>query len=124
MSTSERPRWPWPGDTPTDRARRIANSLLALLEPGEREKAITAARAVGETWLGADLLRWQIDDIVTTEQAAELLHVSTAVIHGWRQRGLLANLGTSTGGRGRQGRYRVGDVLDCSARLRRERAAA
>lgn len=115
VSTSERPRWPWPGDTPTDRARRIANSLLVQLAPDQQREAIVAARAVGETWLGADLLRFEADDIVTTEQAAQLVHVSPAMIRKWHSRGLLERAGDQPG------RYRVGAVLGCAAQLRRTR---
>ena len=106
--------WPWPGDNATERARLIANSLLARLPDGEREQAIRAARAVGETWLGANLLRWTKDDVVTTEQAAELIHMRSSTIRKWHSRGHLANRG--------EGRYLVADVLDCAAARRRERS--
>ena len=68
--------WPWPGDTPTERARRIANSLLALLPDQERDHAIRQARAVGETWLGRNLLRWTNDDVIPPGEAAGLVHAT------------------------------------------------
>lgn len=107
--------WPWPGDTPCERARQIANSLLAQLpEPG-RNEAIRRARALGETWLGANLLRWDSTDVITTAEAAELLHTSPATIRKWHSRGWLPNHGT--------GRYVVAQVLDCAAARRRQHAA-
>ena len=107
--------WPWPGDTATERARRIANSLLGLLPDGERDIAIRKARAVGETWLGANLLRWTKDDVVTTAQAAELIHMRPSTIRKWHSQGHLPNH------LGRPGRYVVAAVLDCAAQRRRER---
>lgn len=103
--------WPWPGDNATDRARKIANSLLSLLPAPDREATIRQARAVGETWLGANLLRWTPDDVITTNEAAELLHVKASTIRKWHSRGWLPNHGT--------GRYVVGAVLDCAAARRR-----
>lgn len=102
--------WPWPGDTPTERARRIANSLLALLPEPDRGAAIAQARAVGESWLGANLLRWDKSDVITTAEAAELLHVGAATIRKWHSLGYLPNH------LGRRGRYVVAAVLDCAAR--------
>lgn len=107
--------WPWPGDTPCDRARQIANSLLAQLPVQDREAAVRRARALGETWLGANLLRWDSTDVITTAEAAELLHTSPATIRKWHSRGWLPNHGT--------GRYVVAQVLDCAAARRRQHAA-
>ena len=105
--------WPWPGDNATDRARQIANSLLALLPDGERERCIRSARAVGETWLGANLMRWEVTDVVSTAEAAELIHMRASTIRKWHSQGYLANH------QGRTGRYVVADVLDCAAARRR-----
>lgn len=99
-----------------ERARRIANSLLALLPDDEREKAVATAHQLGETWLGGDLLRWTTDDIVSTADAAGLLHVKASTIRKWHSEGDLPNCG--------RGRYRVGDVLDCAAVRRSRRAMA
>jgi hypothetical protein len=105
--------WPWPGDTPTERARRIANSLLALLPDDERPMWAARAHALGETWLGETLLRWSVDDVVTPGEAAALVHRSTADLRKWVQRGVLARTGKG---------YRVGDVIDASAAVRASRA--
>lgn len=107
--------WPWPGDTATERARRIANSLLALLPDAERPVWTARAHALGETWLGAELLRWTADDVVSTTEAAAIAHVGASTIRKWHSEGDLANRG--------RGRYRVGDVLDCAARRRARREA-
>jgi len=105
--------WPWPEDLPVDRARRVANSLLGLIPTHERHIAIRKARAVGETWLGAELLRFDTTDVITTAEAAELVHVGASTIRKWHSDGHLPNH------LGRQGRYVVALVLDCAAARRR-----
>ena len=107
--------WPWPEDTQTDRARRIANSLLLELPEPQRDMWTARAHAVGETWLGSSMVRWTADDVVSTAEAAELVHVSPATIRKWHSAEGLRAVG--------RGRYRVGDVLDHAARKRRARAA-
>ena len=100
--------WPWPEDTQLDRARAIARWLLGRLPECERESAIRHARAMGQTWLGAELLRWSRDDVITTMQAAELVQRPVSTIRWWHSAGRLPNQGT--------GWYRAGDVLDAAAR--------
>lgn len=109
--------WPWPEDLPVDRARRIANSLLALLPDDEAARHVATARRLGETWLGANLLRFDVTDVVTTAEAAELVHVGASTIRKWHSEGYLPNH------LGRQGRYVVAHVLDCAAARRRVGAA-
>ena len=107
--------WPWPADLPVDRARAVANSLLALLSDHEQTVAIRKARAVGESWLGANLLRFDVTDVITTAEAAELVHVGASTIRKWHSEGHLPNH--------RTGRYVVAAVLDCAAARRRVGAA-
>jgi hypothetical protein len=107
-------KWPWPGDTPVERARRIANSLLTLLPGDEQPLWMARAHGYGETWLGSSLVRWTADDVVTTAEAADMVHVLPATIRRWHSDGELPNRG--------RGRYRVGDVLDASAARRQRRA--
>lgn len=106
--------WPWPGDTTTQRARRIANSLLALLPAEERPVWAARAHALGETWLGESLLRWTADDVVKPAEAAQLVHRTTADLRNWVRIGVLGRNGNG---------YRVGDVLDASAEIQRRHAA-
>lgn len=117
--------WPWPGDTATERARRIANSLLALLSADEASVHIATAHRLGETWLGERLLTYTPDQAITTAQAAELLSVSRDVIRQWAcaphpddpDRPLLPRAGR----RGRQQTYLVRCLLDASYLARRRR---
>ncbi len=104
--------WPWPGDTPVERARRIANSLLALLPAEDRPVWVARAHSVGEKWLGESLVRWTANDIVSPAEAARLVHRTPADLRKWIQMGVLARNGTG---------YRVGDVLDAAAEVQRRR---
>lgn len=101
-----------------DRARRIANNLLALLPDAEIAKHVATARRLGETWLGADLLRYDATDVITTREAAELVHVGPSTVRKWHSEGYLANH------LGRTGRYVVAAVLDCAAARRRVSSSA
>lgn len=108
--------WPWPEDLPVDRARRIANSLLVLLPEAEISRHVATARRLGESWLGANLLQWDISDVVSTAQAAELVHVGASTIRKWHSEGYLPNH--------RTGFYVVAAVLECAAARRRVRTVA
>lgn len=107
-------QWPWPGDTPTERARRIANSLLALLPEDERPVWAARAHALGETWLGDTLIRWSADDVVSPGEAAAIVHRTTADLRKWVQRDYLSRVGKG---------YRVGDVIDAARSVRERRAS-
>lgn len=121
--------WPYPGDTPLQRARRIANSLLAMLPTPDREAMTARAHAFGETWLGATLMTYTPDQAITADLAAELLVVSERQIRGWAtmphpehpDRPLLPRAGRQRNGRGRRQTYLVRDLLDASAVLDRVR---
>lgn len=118
-------RWPWPGDNATERARRIANSLLALLPAEERPVWTTRAHQLGETWLGETIVGLKDDDAITGRQAAQLVHVSEDVIRKWASmphpdapdRKLLPRF-KKLGGRRT---YIVQHVLDAAAAIRRTR---
>ena len=112
---------PFPRLPPVDRARAIANSLLALLPPAERDFMTERAHALGETWLGASLLTYTDDEAITTRQAAALLCVSELVIRQWacmphptEPRPLLPRAGR----RGHAQTYLVRDLLDACAAIR------
>lgn len=119
------PSWPWPGDNATDRARRVANSLLALLPHDVQSRAVVSARAVGETWLGQRLVTYTPDQAITTAQAAAMLGISPDVVRQWAcrhhptdpNRPLLRREGM----RGREQTYLVRNVLEASFQARRRR---
>lgn len=95
---------------PAERARRIANTLLALLPDAEQETMRARAHAIGETWLGESLLRWTVDDVLPPREAAAVVHATPDKLRSWVHMGVLARVGRG---------YRVGDVLDAAAEVRR-----
>ena len=125
--------WPWPQDLPVDRARRIANSLLAQLDHLDHDEAahnVAAAHRLGQTWLGSTLVTYEPDQAITTRQAAALLCVSEGVIRMWActqhptrpGQALLARAGR----RGREQTYIVRSLYDAAfeaARMRGVRRA-
>lgn len=113
--------WPWPADLPVDRARRIANSLLAELaeiRPEHARQHVAAAHRLGQTWLGSTLVTHEPDQAITTREAAEMLCVSEGVIRLWACTPhptrpdvmLLARAGR----RGRQQTYIVRNLLNAA----------
>ena len=129
----EQPRrnpWPWPVDTPLDRARKIATMY--------RRHLLTAAPAVcaslddtcggfGETWMleKPDLI--EPDDEVTTAEAAELAGVPIERIRKWACADNPEKPGVPLlprfKRRGRERTYRSADVLAAAATIRRWRHA-
>lgn len=87
-----RSRWPFPNDTPADRARTIANQLLrdlAQLDPDAAEQLRGQAHALGETWLGAAP---QLTDggWLTRQDVADLAGVDPRTVSWWTNRGTRA----------------------------------
>lgn len=88
--------WPWPGDTPLQRARRIALAYRQHLRAANRGVADAldaTARSYGETWVYEQTVTVDRDDMVTTAQAAELAGVGVETIRQWRKRGYISRAG-------------------------------
>lgn len=84
MSTN--PKWPWPGESPLDRARRIAISYRTHLHakaPQVCAELDRAAVAVGEGWIAPHLVAHEPTDPLTTSQAAEMAGVSVWLVRRW-----------------------------------------
>jgi hypothetical protein len=110
-------RWPFPGDAPLVRARRVAlayRTRLADLEPGVCAEMDERMTRWGETWVVPRLVTFDADDQLTPAQAAELACVRIGTLRVWRQRNVLK-------GRCVDGKwwYRAGDVQAMSAQGRR-----
>lgn len=99
--------------TSLERARHIANTLLAHLPEEDQLIYIARARAVDETWLGASLMTHTVDEVVSTAVAASIVFVGPSTIRKWHSDGLLRAVS--------RGQYVVGEVLDCAAFLRQRR---
>jgi hypothetical protein len=84
--------WPYPGDSPLARARRVAQAYRAALDtadPDTCRRLDGLARRWGETWAVPSVSVHDLDDWLTPAQAADLACVSTGHLRVWRHRGRL-----------------------------------
>lgn len=113
--------WPFPGDSPLDRAKRIAQSYRSMLyaaDPDACEELDKRAQGLGEGWVVPSLITVDVDSWVTVNEAAELVGRDPFAVRRWIYRGRLEAVK-------KNGRVlvKVGDALDVSAQIRRARAA-
>jgi len=83
--------WPWPADTPLDRARRVAAAYRAALETASPEECASLdawARAHGQGWVAPSPWPYGDEDLLTPRQVAEACHVELRTVYRWHQRGL------------------------------------
>jgi hypothetical protein len=83
--------WPWPADTPLDRARRVATAAHAALQDADPAAAARlAAWAVehGQGWLVPTPWPYDDDELITCEQVADACHIEVRTVYRWHQRGL------------------------------------
>lgn len=109
--------WPFPGDSPVARARRVAHAYRASLEAVAPEVCADMDRMMrqfGQLWAVPGVLAYDDPDAwLTPADAAELVCVEVDTIRQMRRRGVLKGRYENGGWR-----YRAGDVLDCFARPR------
>jgi hypothetical protein len=114
--------WPFPADTPLERARRIAQSYRAALlaiAPEHCHRLDEKAVDLGQGWvrpMESDVV--DLDEALTAEQIGQLLSVAPRTVRMWGYRGHIERLDDD----GRP-RYRFRDVLDYLARTRQKRVA-
>lgn len=111
--------WPWPGDTPLDRARRVARTYRDALRRTDRELCAQLdqrTRDLGQQWIAPTTLAYDLDDQLTADEVAELCQVKPDTVRVWRYRGL-PTVDTPDGRR-----YRVADVLNYHAQRRHQRS--
>jgi hypothetical protein len=117
-------KWPVPGDTPLDRARRIATTYRnALTQHDPHQAAILDKRftELGEAWVVPQPAALDLDAYLGAAAMSEYLggDPQPGTIRQWAQRGHITRHTNDAG----RTVYRVGDILDYLARLRRARAA-
>lgn len=81
-----RTRWPFPGDTQLDRARKIAQmyrTRLRALNTDACDDADRTAAEFGETWVTPQLAVVDDADAITGDEAADLVNVTEDVIRQW-----------------------------------------
>jgi hypothetical protein len=124
------PRWPFPGDTQLQRARRYAIAYRTHLHTANPELCAAldeAAVSYGDTWLVEQAVNVTPDQTVNTVDAAELAGVQPGTIHKWRRRGVVFDDGRrrllATKGLSAEGwpMFAVDDVLTFAAATRRKR---
>ena len=91
--------WPFPGDSPVARARKMALAYRALAEEFQNMLAAGVAptntvadldkrfRDWGERWVGEKPATYDLDDWVPTTEAADLIQISTGALSRARVRG-------------------------------------
>ncbi|MFI6228613.1 hypothetical protein ACIBCR_15030 [Micromonospora echinospora] len=103
-----RQQWPFPGDSPTIRARKIAQmyrARLRALDPTACDEADATASQFGETWVIPKVVTANDDDFLGPSDAADFLCTSTANIRRLRLAGRLNGHETPQGWL-----YRVGEL--------------
>ncbi|WP_143268508.1 MerR family transcriptional regulator [Amycolatopsis vastitatis] len=113
--------WPWPGDSPLDRARRVARNYRDALMRADAEacgELDRRCRDLGQGWIVPQQMKFGQDDLLDVDEVADLCDVQADTVRQWRRRGL-PTVDTPDGQR-----YRVADVLAYHAERRRRRANA
>ena len=83
--------WPWPADTPLDRARRIAASYrdaLRLVNPDTADAIDAWAGDHGQGWVVGAAWDYEEHELLTFAEAADRANVKLRTIYQWHQRGL------------------------------------
>ncbi|MFN3600520.1 MAG: MerR family transcriptional regulator [Dietzia sp.] len=109
-------RWPFPADSPLDRARRVAASYReAARSAGVDVAGLDAHFArLGESWPGG-VESTTDDDHLTAAEVEEQLSIPATRVRQWRVRGLLEPVSLAPT------RYRAGDVRRLEAAMRTRR---
>lgn len=120
-------RWPWPGDSREEKARRVALSYRHLVEvlltTGLKDPQAALAELdakwldLQQFWLFADRRPLNVDEWLSASEMAEIVFLPAQVIRMWGVRGhvrvrVLDGLN----------RYNVGDVVEYEAAQRNRRA--
>lgn len=125
-----RNQWPNDGDTPLQRARRIALAYrehLKTTNPALCAAVDDMAAHFGEIWVIETLVTVDPEALLTTTEAADLAGVDAETIRQWRKRGYVSRAGTKetlqTRGLNPQGwpMFRAREVLEIAATTRARR---
>lgn len=116
------PQWPFPGDSPLVRARKVANAYRAALaetQPIECESLDAMMREWAQDWAVPRVVRHSPSDWLDVRDAADLASCDPAMLRTWRARGRLT--GRKVHGRWQ---YQTRDILALSAGIRKRREKA
>lgn len=105
--------WPFPGDSPVVRARRVAGAYrarLAQLDPEASAQLDELMAEWGQGWVIPRLIAYDPDAELSPEEAADLAQVDVATLRQLRRRGKLPGRRV-----GRSYVYRAADVTAIGA---------
>jgi hypothetical protein len=108
--------WPYPGDSPVARARRVAHAYRARLQTADPPACAdldATMRAWGQQWAVPRVLTVEPDAWVTASEAADLAAVSLGALRELRRRQRLT--GRKVDGRWQ---YQVKEIVALGARKR------
>lgn len=122
MIKPRRTSWPFPGDTPLDRARRCTHEYrdaLLKVAPDVVSRIDEQLTALGEPWVAPQPVEFNLDDEYRPTQLSELLGgiPTPEAIRQWRTRGHLPDRRDDAGNPVNT----VRDVLDYQAQQREDR---
>jgi hypothetical protein len=83
--------WPWSGDTPAEKARRVARSYRDRLEFADPDACARLDREMtrlGQRWVLPTVATYTEDDLLPADLVADYAHVSLKAVYGWRKRGM------------------------------------
>jgi hypothetical protein len=108
MKTAELRGWPFPGDAPLVRARKVALAYRAALSEADPVKCAALddlMRRWGQTWAAASSEAYEPDALLTAREAADLASMRVSQIATLRRIGRLPGKRTASGWK-----YRAEDV--------------
>lgn len=115
-------RWPWPGDTPLDRARRVALSYRHALQGLDGDMCGDIDQQMenwGELWAVPRVELVDLDEWVTIDVAAQHVGLTAKAVYNWVYSKDLA----SKMGNDKRLRVNLGEALEMNRNLRNKRIA-
>jgi hypothetical protein len=113
--------WPFPGDAPVTRARKVALAFREALNEVKPEKVEELDRQFqrwGELWTAPMMVTWGDDDWIPTIEAAKLIHINPGSLNQLRVRGRIKGRRRTDRASTTGMEYKVADVLKLSSTLR------
>jgi len=108
--------WPYPGDGPAARARRVAQAYRSALEQAAPALCYTLdgqMRALGQTWIVPERMMFDPDEWLSPSQAADLACVEIPTIRQMRHRKVIKGRHN-----GKHWEYQVKEIMAAFARPR------
>lgn len=114
--------WPWPGDSPEDKAKRVALAYRQRLEacnPLAAAELDTYWQAHGAGWVTPAHTPLDLDEWLTPSEMADRLHIDPRRMRDWARRGQIRVMDINA-----RRMYCVGDVIEHMRQTRLRRVSA